>query len=94
VINISTSIISPSPTTVHYTISGSAILGQDYTLTGTPGVVVIPAGQRSTTVGFTATVDNVVEKREVAVFTLAERTKGRKSAKIFIKKQKPAKSHR
>jgi hypothetical protein len=63
-------------------------------LTGTPGVVVIPAGKTAATVGFTARIDNVVEKREVAVFDLAGPTHGRKSAKIFITKQKQARSHR
>jgi hypothetical protein len=33
------------PVTVHYSMSGGAILGTDYTLSGTPGQVTIPAGQ-------------------------------------------------
>ena len=33
------------PVTVHYSMSGGAILGTDYTLSGTPGEVTIPAGQ-------------------------------------------------
>ena len=35
------------PVTVHYSMSGGAILGTDYTLSGTPGQVTIPAGQSS-----------------------------------------------
>jgi hypothetical protein len=38
------------PITVHYSMSGSASLGSDYTLSGTPGQVTIPAGQSSATV--------------------------------------------
>jgi hypothetical protein len=35
------------PVTVNYSMSGSAVLGTDYTLSGTPGQVTIPAGQSS-----------------------------------------------
>ena len=35
------------PVTVNYSMSGSAILGTDYTLSGVPGQVTIPAGQSS-----------------------------------------------
>jgi hypothetical protein len=35
------------PVTVNYSMSGSASLGSDYTLSGTPGQVTIPAGQSS-----------------------------------------------
>jgi len=33
--------------TIFYSMSGSATLGSDYTLSGTPGQVTIPAGQSS-----------------------------------------------
>ena len=33
------------PVTVNYSMSGSAILGTDYSLSGAPGQVTIPAGQ-------------------------------------------------
>ena len=35
------------PVTVFYSMSGSAALGSDYTLSGTPGQVTIPAGRSS-----------------------------------------------
>ena len=35
------------PVTVNYSMSGGAALGTDYTLSGTPGEVTIPAGQSS-----------------------------------------------
>ena len=35
------------PVTVNYSMSGGASLGTDYTLSGTPGQVTIPAGQSS-----------------------------------------------
>ena len=37
--------VAAQPITMHYSMSGSATLGSDYTLTGTPGQVTIPAGQ-------------------------------------------------
>jgi hypothetical protein len=42
------------PITVFYSMSGSAILGTDYTLSGTPGEVTIPAGDFSANVVFRA----------------------------------------
>ena len=38
------------PVTVLYSIQGTAVLGTDYTLDGTPGQVIIPPGQGSATV--------------------------------------------
>jgi hypothetical protein len=38
------------PVTVNYTMGGSAVLGTDYTLSGPPGQVTIPAGQTFATV--------------------------------------------
>jgi len=38
------------PVTVNYSMSGSAILGTDYTLSGTPGQVTILAGDFSANV--------------------------------------------
>jgi len=42
------------PVTVDYSMSGSATLGTDYTLSGTPGQVTIPAGDFSANVILTA----------------------------------------
>jgi hypothetical protein len=39
-----------SPLTVFYSMAGSATLGTDYTLSGTPGQATIPAGSSSATV--------------------------------------------
>ncbi len=41
---------STCPITVYYYMSGNAILGSDYTLSGTPGEVLIPAGSSTGTV--------------------------------------------
>jgi PKD repeat protein len=56
--------------TVGYGMSGRAALGSDYTLSGTAGQVVIPAGQTSGTVTLSAIADGVKEKSETAVMTL------------------------
>jgi len=93
-VTISMSRASTTPTTVHYSISGDATLGQDYTLSGTPGSVVIPAGQLSATIAFTALRDNVIEKQEIAQLTLTDATRGKKFVKIFINKQDSHGHHR
>jgi Protein of unknown function (DUF642) len=68
---ISASPVNPSqPITVFYSMSGKADLGVDYTLSGTPGQVVIPAGQSSATVTLHALTDNVSEKKEIVKMTL------------------------
>lgn len=56
--------------TVGYAMSGTAILGTDYTLTGTAGQVTIPAGQSSATVTLKARTDHVTEGTETAIMTL------------------------
>jgi hypothetical protein len=88
VITFSLSAPQPTPTVVHYSIGGSAALGQDYTLTDTPGQVVIPAGELSARVGMDVLNDGLVEKQETAIFTVVGKTKGHKSVKIFIVKPK------
>src|SRR5205807_30364 len=45
-------------TTVHYSMSGTASLGTDYTLSGSPGQVTIPAGQSSGSVTLSASSTN------------------------------------
>ena len=50
-------------TTVHYSMSGSATLGTDYTLSGTPGQVTIPAGQSSGSVTLSASSTNAKKKK-------------------------------
>jgi hypothetical protein len=78
---------SNTDTVVPYTVSGSATLGQDFTLSGTPGQVVIPAGQSSVAITLTALNDGTVEEQESV--TLSVPGKGRNIfATIFIQKQK------
>jgi len=58
------------PITVNYGMSGKAILGSDYTLSGSASQVTIPAGQTSASVTLAAIVDNLKEKPETAIMTL------------------------
>jgi len=51
-------------------MSGKAIQGSDYTLSGPPGQVIIPAGQTSGSVTLSALIDNKKEKAEKATMTL------------------------
>ena len=55
-------------------MSGQAILGTDYTLSGTPGRVTIPAGQSSATVTMHSIEDNDerVDRNEAATMTLSK----------------------
>jgi hypothetical protein len=58
------------PLTVNYTMSGTATQGDDYTLSGTPGEVTIPAGQSSATVTLTAKQGATSSTNEEAKMTL------------------------
>ena len=58
------------PVTVTYSMSGKAMQGSDYTLSGNPGQVTIPAGSSSATVTLHAIADHIAEKTESAVMTL------------------------
>jgi hypothetical protein len=51
-------------------MSGTATNGTDYTLSGTPNQVTIPAGQSSATVTLTSILDQVTEGTETAIMTL------------------------
>jgi hypothetical protein len=53
--------LSHGPITVNYSTGGNATLDTDYTLTGTPGSVVIPADGTSATITLHAISDNVKE---------------------------------
>jgi hypothetical protein len=55
-------------------MSGQAILGTDYTLSGTPGKVTIPAGQSSATVTMHSIEDSDerVDRNEAATMTLSK----------------------
>jgi flagellin-like hook-associated protein FlgL len=67
---ISVSPVQSQSLTVNYAMSGTATNGTDYTLSGTPGQATIPAGQPSTTVTLTATVDHVTEGNETAIMKI------------------------
>ena len=58
------------PITVGYAMSGTATNGTDYTLSGRPNQVRIPAGQSSATVTLTSQLDQVTEGTETATMTL------------------------
>jgi hypothetical protein len=61
--------------TVYYSMSGKATLGTDYTLSGTPGRIIIPAGQGSATITLHSLEDNVRrERNEVATMTVQKGT--------------------
>jgi uncharacterized repeat protein (TIGR01451 family) len=60
--------------TVHYSVSGKARLNVDYTLSGTPGQVQIPAGQHSAPLTLHAITDTVREKKENVVVTITPGT--------------------
>jgi hypothetical protein len=58
-------------TVVNYSMSGKAREGSDYTLSGTPGQIMISAGQSSGSVTLSALIDNKKEKKgESAIMTL------------------------
>jgi hypothetical protein len=68
---ISASPVNPSqPVTVNYSMSGKAMYGIDYTLSGTFGQITIPPGASSATVTLNALTDNRREKNEKAVMNL------------------------
>jgi len=56
--------------TVDYAMSGTATNGTDYTLSGRPNQVRIPAGQSSAVVTLTSQLDQVTEGTETAIMTL------------------------
>ena len=53
VFTVTTSTPATSSITVNYSMSGSAILGKNYSLSGTPGQVTIPSGASSVSVTLT-----------------------------------------
>ena len=67
---ISTSMVLPSDVTLTYSMGGRATFGVDYTMSGTPGQVTIPAGQTTATVVLHSLADLIHEKNEAATMTL------------------------
>ena len=47
---VTASPVNSQPVTVFYTISGNAVYGTDYTLDGSPGQIVIPAGNSTASI--------------------------------------------
>jgi hypothetical protein len=69
---ISASTINPfQATTVHYSMSGKAQFGNDYTLSGIFGQASIPAGASSTTIVLHVLSDAAKEKTEKVTMTLS-----------------------
>ena len=66
---IKASVVSAKPVTVSFAMSGSAVLGRNYSLSGTPGQVTIPAGASSATV--TLTVLSASVRGSSATMTLS-----------------------
>ena len=66
---ISTASAVTEPTVVNYGMSGNAVLGSDYTLTGTPNQVTIPAGQSSAPVELTV-ITAKTKGKEKAIMTI------------------------
>ncbi len=67
---ITRSNVSSQPLTVSYTMSGTARLGTDYTLSNTTGNVTIPAGATSANVVVHSLEDSARESNETVIMTL------------------------
>jgi len=67
---VSASSTASQDITVNYSMSGTAKLGSDYTLSGTPGKVTIPGGQASGTVTLNAASNKALKKKKTAIMTL------------------------
>jgi len=68
---ISTATVNPvAQITVHYSLSGKAVLGMDYTVSGTVGQVDVPPGASSAVVTLHALSDAVKERAEKVIMTL------------------------
>jgi Protein of unknown function (DUF642) len=85
---ISVSPAPSSPLTINYTISGDALLGVDYVLSGVVGQAVIPAGQTSAAITLTTLRDNMAEKKETVILSIPKGERGNNFAKVFIQKDK------
>lgn len=67
------------------------MLGQDFTLSGTPGVIVIPAGQTSASITLTAIRDGVTEKQETIILRMVGDVHGKDFVKIAISNEQGGK---
>jgi hypothetical protein len=71
---VSSSTVLSQTITVGYSMSGTAQLGSDFTLSGTPGQVTISAGQSSATVVLHTIAEHVKERNENATMSLTSGT--------------------
>jgi len=69
-------------------MSGTAKIGLDYLVSGTPGQVTISAGQLSTTFTVTALKDAVSEKQETSKFTIPRGDGTSVTANVLIASEK------
>ncbi len=67
---------SRSTKVIYYT-AGTALDGDDYTLSGTPGVIIIPAGQASANVVLHARADGHFDQTEDAALIVGEKNRYR-----------------
>ena len=80
VFTVTQSVISDGPTTLSYTVGGTATSGDDYTALG--GSVTILAGQTTATITVPVLDDGVVEGTETVVITLDSITTGEPGVSI------------
>ena len=66
-ITVSASSPPTTPLTITYSATGKATFGSDFALTGTPGQVVIPAGQTAAFFNFTALTDVLTTEKKESV---------------------------
>ena len=71
-ITFSTNLVVQADLTVNYSVTGTATLGIDYTLSGAAGVVVIPANQTSASIVLHSIADNKSEPNGEAAKILIE----------------------
>jgi hypothetical protein len=67
VFTFTSSVVVSQPVTISYSMRGTALIGSDYILDGTPGQVTIAAGQNSATVTLHSIADHVKEGTEAAI---------------------------
>ncbi len=67
---------SRSTKVIYYT-AGTALYGDNYTLSGTPGVIIIPAGQASADVILHARADGHFDRTEDAALIVGEKNRYR-----------------
>src|SRR5205085_9795235 len=70
IFTVTTSSPASTARTVNYTMIGRAIYGAQYTLSGTPGRAVIPAGATSATVTLTSVPDSLRRGSRAATIVL------------------------